>query len=206
MGDWIEKSTPSSINSMALRPKKSPSSKRKNKRAAVPSPTKVARKKSTRAHCRKPRPAWVREFFASLRPGIERKTQLMPWLVADSVVGEACCWLNTELPPEWADWLDARAERCFARRRQFHRLVSARNAGLGNLYKFMRHWLASRIARARPELFRRLPFTYALGVELDLRNKALDLSPAHRPPLFPSAASAVLQTAMASASVPAAAI
>ena len=138
----------------------------------------------------KARPEWQRELLASLRPGIERKTQLMPWLVADSVVGEACRWLDTELPPEWADWLDARAERCFARRRQFHRLISARNAGLDYLYKFMRHWLASRLARERPQLYRRLPFTYSLGVELDPRNKALER--------------AVLQTVLASGSVPAA--
>ena len=176
---------------MASRPKKSPSSKRKNSRAAVPSATKPARKISTRAHRRKPRPAWQREFLAELRPGIERKTQLMPWLIADSVLGEACCWLNTELPPEWADWLDARAERCFARRRQFHRLISARNAGRDNLCKFMRHWLASRLARERPELFRRLPFTYSLGVELDPKTKELER--------------AVLQTAVASTPVLAAA-
>ena len=59
-----------------------------------------------------------------------------------------------------------------------------------NLYKFMRHWLASRLARERPELYHRLPFTYSLGVELDPRNKALER--------------AVLQTVLASASVPAA--
>lgn len=113
------------------------------------------------------RPAWQREFLAALRPGIERRTELMPWLIADSILGEAGRWLHTELPPEWADWLDARAERCFARQGQFHRLISARgaggNAGRDNLCKFMRHWLASRLARERPALFRRLPSGYALG-------------------------------------------
>ena len=116
---------------------------------------------------RQPRPAWVRELLASLRPGIERETQLMPWLIADSVLGESARFLDTDLPPAWADWLDARAERVFARHGQFHRLISPEanggNAGRDHLCKFMRHWLASRLARERPALFRRLPRGYALG-------------------------------------------
>ena len=91
----------------------------------------------------------------------------MPWLIADSVLGEAALFLHTDLPDEWADWLDARAERVFARHGQFHRLISSEanggNMGRDNLYKFMRHWLASRLARERPALFRRLPPGYALG-------------------------------------------
>ena len=121
---------------------------------------------------RRPRPAWQREFLASLRPGIERRTEIMPWVIADSVLGEASRWLDADLPPEWADWLDARAERCFARHGQFHRLVSAcgagGNAGRDNLCKFMRHWLASRLARERRALYRRLPASYSLGVALVL--------------------------------------
>ena len=147
--------------SMASRPKKSPSSKKP--RAAV----------------RKPRPAWTRELLAALRPGIERATHLMPWLIADSVLGEAARFLDTDLPPEWADWLDARAERVFARRGQFHRLISSNasggNAGRDQLYNFMRHWLASRLARERPELYRRLPWSYSLGrpLEHDRRGRRL---------------------------------
>ena len=110
----------------------------------------------------------MREFLAELRPGIERRTLLMPWIIADSVLGEAARWLHTDLPPEWAEWLDARAGRCFARHRQFHRLISANgnsgNAGRDQLYKFMRHWLAGRLARERTALYRRLPPGYALGL------------------------------------------
>ena len=127
-------------------------------------------KPGPRTRRRNSRPAWQREFLAALRPGIERQTELMPWLIADSVLGEASHWLHTELPPEWADWLDARAERCFARHGQFQRLISARgnsgDAGRDNLYKFMRHWLASRLARARPALYRRLPAAFSLGIPL----------------------------------------
>ena len=128
---------------------------------------KNTRTRSARGTRRRPRPAGVQEFLAELRPGIERRTEIMPWVIADSVLGEASRWLDAELPPKWADWLDARAERCFARHGQFHRLVSAcgagGNAGRDNLYKFMRHWLASRLARARPALYRRLPPSYSLG-------------------------------------------
>ena len=127
-------------------------------------------KPGLRTRRRNLRPAWTREFTASLRPGIERQTELMPWVIADSVLGEASRWLHADLPPEWADWLDARAERCFARHSQFHRLISASgaggNAGRDNLYKFMRHWLAGRLLRARPVLYRRLPRSYSLGVAL----------------------------------------
>ena len=126
-------------------------------------------KPGLRTRRRNPRPAWVREFTDSLRPGIERQTEIMPWVIADSVLGEAAGWLHTDLPPEWADWLDARAERCFARHSQFHRLVSARgNAGRDHLYKFMRHWLASRLAREHRSLYERLPRSYALGRPLRL--------------------------------------
>ncbi len=109
--------------------------------------------------------AWLAEFIATL------SDDESPYLF--NVIGEACRWLNAELPSEWAGWLDARAEGCFARHRQFHRLLSAcgaeGRAGRDNLYKFMRHSLASRLARQRPADFRRLPASYALGRPLPSR-------------------------------------
>ena len=114
-----------------------------------------------------------RRFKETLRPGIERDTQIMPWLIADSVLGEAARFLQTDLPDEWGDWLDARAEHVFARRRHFHRLISSEanggNMGRDNLCKYMRHWLAARLARERPALFRRMPRDYALGRALPER-------------------------------------
>ena len=119
---------------------------------------------------RKPRPTWEREFRSSLRRGIERETQLMPWLIADSLLHEAGCWLNTDLPAEWSDWLDARAERCFAGHRQFRRLISScangGYAGCDYLYKYMRNWLSGRLARERPALYRLLPQPFTMGVPL----------------------------------------
>ena len=101
---------------------------------------------------------------------MEKATEIVPLWVAESVLNEAAAWLRTTLPEEWPAALAAKAERSFARHRQFHRLVCARgnsgNAGRDNLYKFMRHWLASRLAGERPALYRRLPSSYSLGVEL----------------------------------------
>jgi hypothetical protein len=55
-----------------------------------------------------------RRFRPTLRPGLERDTQLMPWLIADTVCGEVAHFLGVEIPARYADWLDAKAERCYA--------------------------------------------------------------------------------------------
>jgi hypothetical protein len=116
---------------------------------------------------RRPRPSWHRELVASLRPGIERDTELMPWLIAGSVLYEASVFLGESLPPEWADWLDERAARCCAKHAHFRRLIRRRgNTGRDYLYKFFRHWLASRLRRERYGLFVRLPKEYGVGAPL----------------------------------------
>ena len=98
---------------------------------------------------------------------IEAATDIVPLWVAESMVQEVSVWLDADLPEDWPAALAAKAERSFARHRQFHRLISALgkggNAGIANLRKFMRHWLASRLKRERPAFFRRLPWNYALG-------------------------------------------
>ena len=102
-----------------------------------------------------------------LRPGIEHDTELMPWLVADSVLYEASQFLGEPLPAGWADWLDHRAERCYAKHAHFRSLVRREGAtGRGYLYRFFRHWIASRIRRERHDLFRRLPKEYCMGAPL----------------------------------------
>ena len=104
---------------------------------------------------------------------IERATEIVPLWVAEGILNEAEAWLRTTLPAEWPAALAAKAERCFAGHRQFYRLISARgnrgNAGIAKLRQFMRHWLASRLARERPELYRRLPPAYSLGLPLMAR-------------------------------------
>ena len=104
------------------------------------------------------------------KSAIERATDIVPLWVAESMVQEVSVWLDADLPEDWPAALAAKAERCFARHGQFHRLICARgnggNAGRDTLFKFMRHWLASRLARERPVLYRRLPQSYSLGAPL----------------------------------------
>ena len=111
-----------------------------------------------------------------LSKDIEAATTIVPLWVAEGIAQEASLWLGTNLPKDSAAALVAKAERCFAGHRQFHRLVSSRrdggNAGIEALRRFMRHWLASRLKRERPALFRRLPWDYAMGVRLDRRRSA----------------------------------
>ena len=102
---------------------------------------------------------------------IERKTEAIVTLwTAEYVVRDVSRWLDAELPEELPALLAAKAERCFAKHRQFHRLVCSNanngNAGIANLRKFMRHWTASWLKRNRPALFRRLPESYSMGVAL----------------------------------------
>lgn len=93
----------------------------------------------------------------------------MPWLIADSVLHEAACHLETDLPADWSDWLDTRAEGCYRKHKQFRTLVRGRgNRGRDTLYRFFRHWLASRLHREKRRLYDRLPYTYALGHPLKL--------------------------------------
>ena len=123
-----------------------------------------------------------RRFRRSLNPSadwrwvdpdsaIERKTgAIVPLWTAESIVNEAGQWLDVHLPEELPALLAAKAERCFAKHRQFHRLVCSNanggNAGIAALRKFMRHWTCSWLKRRRPALFRRLPWSYALGIAL----------------------------------------
>ncbi|MEO6738614.1 MAG: hypothetical protein ABIP20_00070 [Chthoniobacteraceae bacterium] len=102
---------------------------------------------------------------------IERETEvIVPLWVAEYVVREASAWLKAELPEDWPARLAAKAERCFAKYRQFHRLICSKanggDAGIANLRKFMRHWACSWLKRTRLSLYRRLPWDYALGTPL----------------------------------------
>ena len=101
------------------------------------------------------------------RPGLERETQLMPWIVADSVCAEVSRFLNVELPSRYAAWLDAKAELCYAGHRHFRKLMRGRgNAPRDWLYAFMRHWLASILHLERPDLCCRLPVEFGEGKRL----------------------------------------
>jgi hypothetical protein len=116
---------------------------------------------------RKAKPDWWPEFRATLRPGLERDTQLMPRLIAETVCGEVSRFLEVELPARYAVWLEAKAERCYAGRRRFFKLMRGRgNAPRDWLHVFMRHWLASFLHLERPDLCRCLPVAFGNGERL----------------------------------------
>ena len=159
------------MNSMTSRPKNAPSSKLGNSRGVTkpgkrpPGRNSPPRRPSVPARVRNAKkaadfPWWDPESQ------IERATELVPLWVAEDVLNEAGTWLGTALPAEWPAILAAKAERCFARHRQFHRLVSAPAAGIANLRKFLRHWLSGLLLRTSPALYRRLPASFTLGVPI----------------------------------------
>ena len=115
---------------------------------------------------------------------IERETEaIVPLWTAESIVNEAGQWLDVPMPEELPAFLAAKAERCFARHRQFHRLVCSEanggNAGIENLRKFMRHWTASWLKRTRLALYRRLPESYGMGVALTREATCRPRRPSH---------------------------
>ncbi len=104
------------------------------------------------------------QFRLTLRPGLERDTLLMPWLVAESVCGEVARFLDVEIPARYEEWLEAKAERCYARFDHFRKLMRGRgNVPRDWLRTYMRHWLAGLLGVERPDLYECLPESFALG-------------------------------------------
>jgi hypothetical protein len=101
------------------------------------------------------------------RPGIATDTALMPWIIADKICEEAANYLNSPVPLRYKEHLDAKAERCYARHRQFRKLIRARgNDGRDSLSSFMRHWLAAHLHKNHPALYAKLPKCFQLGQRL----------------------------------------
>ena len=144
--------------------------RRQNDRAAQRIPATKRLESHTPARARRVRrktPYWWPAFRRSLRPGLERDTQLMPWLIADTVCGEVSRFLGVEIPARYSDWLDAKAERCYAQNNHFRKLMRGRgNAPRDWVYAFMRHWLAALLDLERPDLYRCLPADFNLGHRL----------------------------------------
>jgi hypothetical protein len=89
---------------------------------------------------------------------------LLPGVIAQSVCDEASQFLDVELPARLADWLTAKAERCFQRNRRFRSLMQGRgNAPRDWLRVFMRHWLSALLGTERPDLWYCLPPAFDLG-------------------------------------------
>src|ERR1035437_8012936 len=141
--------------------------RRRNDRAAwrIPATKRVESHTDARARrVRRKRPDWWPAFRASLRPGLERETLLMPWLIAESICGEASLFLDVELPARYAVWMEAKAEVCYASPGHFRKLLRGRgNAPRDWLRVFMRHWLTGLLGVERPYLYECLPTSFALG-------------------------------------------
>lgn len=124
-------------------------------------------KRSVRALARRApaaAPDWRPAFQAPLRPGLERDTELMPWLIAESVCGELASFLGEDVPARYAVWIEARAELSYLRNGHFRKLMRGRgNAPRDWLRVYMRHWLAGLLGTERPDLYECLPDTFALG-------------------------------------------
>ena len=89
---------------------------------------------------------------------------LLPGVVAHSVCDEVARFLDVEIPERLADWLTAKAERCFQRNRRFRHLMQGRgNAPRDRLQMFMRHWLSALLGTERPDLWYALPPAFDLG-------------------------------------------
>ena len=81
----------------------------------------------------------------------ERDTQLMPWLIADTVCGEVSRFLGVGIPVRYSDWLDAKAERCYARHRHFRKLMRGRgNAPCQGQTAMRRPWSDAHIFHLFP--------------------------------------------------------
>lgn len=76
-------------------------------------------------------------------------------------------YLETSLPPDYAERLAAKAQHLYPRHRQFHKALNRPgNRGRDNLYVYMRHWTCSWLKRERYALYKKLPWSFALGVAL----------------------------------------
>ena len=99
----------------------------------------------------------VREF--------ERQTSYCPLYLAWRIVDEARDYFRTPIPEGFADKLARRAEAVFAHQPFWQRKYQSAR-GREYILMSMRHWLAGVLARERPGLFRALPESFKIGLEL----------------------------------------
>jgi len=98
---------------------------------------------------------------------LELETPLAAHVAAEAVLEEAQAYLNAELPRAWIAALSRRAQLHYANHPRFRkRLRSSGDKSREWLYAFMRHWLAARILKARPDLHAKLPDRYNVGEPL----------------------------------------
>jgi len=100
---------------------------------------------------------------------IEDDTPILPYAVADSVIGEVESYTGDEIPDKraLADHLGDRADEVYQSNERFRRQIRAKgDKGRDQLYVFMRHWLSSELKQHHPEIFRKLPQSFWNGEPL----------------------------------------
>lgn len=100
----------------------------------------------------------------SLPSALERDTLLVSEWIAESVVQEAERFLQADLPGNFVARLAAKAEHLYSRHAHFKKQLNRPgNRGRDNLRMYMRHWTCAWLKRERSALYKKLPWSYALG-------------------------------------------
>lgn len=108
-----------------------------------------------------------RKIYEPVRD-FERATSYCPLYLAWRIVDEARDYFRTPIPDAFADKLARRAEAVFAHQPFWQRKYQSAR-GREYILMSMRHWLAGVLARERPALFRALPESFKIGLELPQR-------------------------------------
>jgi hypothetical protein len=114
--------------------------------------------------------------FALQANRIDEDTPLVPRAIAEGVSEEVSVWLRQALAPRWVRELVVHANTVYACIARFRRKVLGRgNVGQDGLWMFMRHWLAALLKARRPQMYARLPASFATvaGLPLQARNSRI---------------------------------
>lgn len=95
----------------------------------------------------------------------ERRTGWCPAYLAGQVLDEARDYLRAGIPEGYTAAMARRAEAVFKKHPLWRRRFQSPQ-GRAYLVSLMRHWLAGRLARENPALFRRLPDGFKVGQPL----------------------------------------
>jgi hypothetical protein len=112
----------------------------------------------------------ARKSKASRTPAagdITDDTSIVPEAVADSVLDEVQRYLGQEIPNsrDLSNSLADDARRIYANSTHYQKKLRSKD-GLDWAYSFMRHWVASRLQKEYPNLYARLPRSFANGEPL----------------------------------------
>jgi hypothetical protein len=117
---------------------------------------------------------------------IEQDTPILPFIVAESVIGKAEQLTNKSIPVAAVDYLVERAEQVYRHNKTFAKKIRASgNAGRDHLYVFMEHWLAAYLKKNDPEIHGALPRGYGISYSPTIhgmRQFVSEMSAFNKPP------------------------